>query len=64
MFFQLPHKHKIVIAGNHELTFDPALRGLESELSTAMGGRCDDSEIYIPDSTNTLGQVWGGPYWH
>ena len=42
---QLPHKHKIVIAGNHELTFDPALRGLESELSTAMGGRCDDSEI-------------------
>ena len=22
---QLPHKHKIVIAGNHELCFDPSL---------------------------------------
>lgn len=42
---KLPHKHKIVIAGNHELTFDPALRGLESELSTAMGGRCGAAHI-------------------
>jgi len=24
---KLPHKHKIVIAGNHELSFDPALQG-------------------------------------
>ena len=24
-YFQLPHKHKIVIAGNHELCFDPSL---------------------------------------
>ena len=24
--FQLPHKHKIVIAGNHELGFDPKNR--------------------------------------
>ena len=25
MYFQLPHKHKVVIAGNHELCFDPLL---------------------------------------
>ena len=25
MYFQLPHKHKVVIAGNHELCFDPSL---------------------------------------
>merc|ERR1719367_338238 len=36
---KLPHPHKIVIAGNHELSFDPALRGLEQELSLSMG-RC------------------------
>jgi len=36
---KLPHQHKIVIAGNHELSFDPALRGLEQELSLSMG-RC------------------------
>jgi hypothetical protein len=25
---QLPHKHKIVIAGNHELSFDLAFQGM------------------------------------
>lgn len=38
---QLPHQHKIVIAGNHELTFDPALRGMEQDLGKAgVGGKC------------------------
>ena len=35
---KLPHRHKIVIAGNHELSFDPAFteRGEAAEC----GGRC------------------------
>ena len=37
---------EIGITGNHELSFDPSLRGLENELSATMGrcghtGNCD-----------------------
>ena len=29
-----------MIAGNHELSFDPSLRGQEQELGAGAGGRC------------------------
>jgi len=59
---KLPHKHKVVIAGNHELTFDPALRGLEQELGAAMvGGRCGHiggaSPLHLPISQEKPGNV-------
>ena len=36
MYFQLPHKHKVVIAGNHELCFDPSL-GKTSDIVSRSG---------------------------
>jgi len=41
---QLPHKYKIVIAGNHELSFDPSLRG--NGLS-GRSGHLGDSPLHI-----------------
>ena len=45
---QLPHKYKIVIAGNHELSFDPAFRDLEN-LNTPSGrsGHIGSSPLHI-----------------
>lgn len=39
--FQLPHKHKIVIAGNHELGFDP--KNTVSQFINNRSGHIGDS---------------------
>jgi len=58
----LPHKHKIVIAGNHELTFDPNFvreKG-ESDKMKALLTNC----IYLEDSSITVYgvKIYGSPY--
>ncbi|XP_066265191.1 metallophosphoesterase domain-containing protein 1-like [Branchiostoma lanceolatum] len=71
----LPHPHKVVIAGNHDLTFDPklmqeiragrrpmfwAVRDEEAETAKSLLTNC----IYLEDSeTNVMGiRIWGSPW--
>lgn len=57
MKFQ-PHKHKIVIAGNHELTFQSHQRNIVISLLKEAG------IIYLEDSGVTIDNIsfWGSPW--
>ena len=68
---RLPHRYKIVIAGNHELTFDVA--SFEKTSFRFLGGKTCDSEavralltncIYLQDeATEVLGfKIYGSPW--
>lgn len=48
---QLPHKHKLVIAGNHELSFDPTFNNPHS---SSNGNRCKHNSGLL-DEIPTLG---------
>lgn len=60
---QLPHRHKIVVAGNHDHAFDPAFTNLigvrEAEQRLA-----DVGATYLHDSGVVLDgiPIWGSPY--
>lgn len=49
---QLPHKHKVVIAGNHELSFDP---NFTHPLKTSPGEISSHSRTHVIDNIPTLG---------
>ena len=48
----------IDITGNHELSFDPSLRGLENELSATMGrcGHTGNRDCLGPDDHDNEGE--------
>lgn len=50
----LPHKHKLVIAGNHELSFDPTFT---HPFQTKTGARSKHSNSSILDEIPTLGNT-------
>lgn len=55
----LPHAHKLVIAGNHELSFDATFTHPMQE-ATSRGGRCKhggDAGVSILDEIPTLGNT-------
>ena len=59
----LPHKHKIVIAGNHELSFDPNFpkgKNGNAEKMKALLTNC----MYLEDSSVTVYgvKIYGSPY--
>ena len=70
----LPHKHKIVIAGNHELSFDPDFPKGENRNSrsgnTGKNGIAEKMKalltncIYLEDSSVTIYgvKIYGSPY--
>ena len=53
--FQLPYKHKIVIAGNHELGWDSDTKDLKNELTNC---------TYLEDSSVEINglKIYGTPY--
>ncbi|XP_023349871.1 metallophosphoesterase domain-containing protein 1 [Eurytemora carolleeae] len=44
---KLPHKHKIVIAGNHELSFDNSFQGLNMETTNCRSEHLGNSPLHI-----------------
>ena len=69
-FTALPHRYKVVIAGNHDLCIDPSLTGFKANLSAdyiAKSRRLlteNQSVIYLEDSgTQLYGyNLWGSPW--
>jgi hypothetical protein len=73
----LPHKHKVVIAGNHELTFDPATNKDPKQAAT-FGKKKNETQtfdvkdprelltncIYLEDSGISLYgiKIYGSPW--
>lgn len=56
----LPHKHKIVIPGNHDLTFDPE-KATEETVKAAIS-TITNATLLINNSTVVEGKVvWGSP---
>lgn len=55
----LPHKHKLVIAGNHELSFDSTFTHPMAEATVGGGGRCMHGDVggSILDEIPTLGNT-------
>lgn len=55
----LPHKHKLIIAGNHELSFDSTFAHPMAEANVGGSGRCKhgDVGVSILDEIPTLGNT-------
>jgi len=45
---KLGHKHKIVIAGNHELSFDPAFQGIDIASANSRSEHIGSSPLHLP----------------
>ena len=59
----LPHKHKVVIAGNHELSFDPNMPQGKNGQPEAVKAQLTNC-IYLEDSSVVIHgiKIYGSPY--
>jgi len=61
---QQPATHKIVIAGNHELTFDHTARGYDPKVRAILSQHTDESIHYLEDQSVTIDGIkfYGTPW--